>query len=96
MDLPGAFLILAAVICYILALEDAGITKDWNSAQIIGLLVGFVLIIIAFIIVEYYQKDRALLLGRVLNDRTVIVGCLFMFLFVFPHVTQWSLLMLAN
>lgn len=80
MDLPGAFLIMAAVICYILALQDAGVTKDWNSSQIIGLLVGFVLIICLFIVVEYFQKDKALLLGRLLNDRTMIVGCLFMFL----------------
>lgn len=80
MDLPGAFLIMAAVICYILALQDGGVTKAWNSSSIIGLLVGFVLIIGAFIVFEYFQKDRALLLGRLIKDRTMIVGCLFMFL----------------
>jgi hypothetical protein len=84
MDLPGAFLIMAAVICYILAMEDGGISKAWKSAYIIGLLVGFVLIICAFIVVEYFQKDRALLLGRLMKDHTMIVGCLFMFLLVIP------------
>jgi hypothetical protein len=80
MDLPGASLIMAAVICYILALQDGGVTKAWNSSQIIGLLVGFVLIIGVFIVVEYFQKDKALLLVRLIKDRTMIVGCLFMFL----------------
>jgi hypothetical protein len=80
MDLPGAFLIMAAVVCYILALQDGGVTKDWTSAYTIGLIVGFVLIIGLFIVVEYLQKEKALFLGRLMKDRTMIVGCLFMFL----------------
>lgn len=80
MDLPGASLILAAVVCYTLALQDGGVTKAWNSSTIIGLLVGFVLITAAFIVVEYFQKDRALLLGRLMRDRTMIIGCAFLFL----------------
>lgn len=78
MDLPGACLIMAAVVCYILALQDGGVTKAWNSSQVIGLLVGFVLITGAFTVVEYFQKDRALMLGRLMKDRTMIVGCFFM------------------
>ena len=77
MDLPGAGLIMAAVICYILALQYGGVTKPWNSSIVIGLLVGFVLIVIAFGIVEYLQKDRALLLPRLLKDRTMLVCCAF-------------------
>lgn len=80
MDLPGAFIIMAAVVCYILALQDGGVKHDWNSAYTIGLLVGFVLIIGLFIVVEYFQKDKALFLGRLIKDRTLIIGCLFMFL----------------
>jgi len=79
MDLPGASLILAAVVCYTLALQDGGITKAWNSFTIIGLLVGFVLIAV-FVVVEYFQRDRALLLGRLMKDRTMIIGCAFLFL----------------
>jgi len=77
MDLPGAGLIMAAVICYVLALQDGGVTKSWNSSVVIGLLVGFVLITITFGIVEYLQKDRALLLPRLLKDRTMLVCCAF-------------------
>ncbi|TVY73227.1 MFS gliotoxin efflux transporter gliA [Lachnellula suecica] len=77
MDFPGAFLIMAGVICYTLALQDGGVTRPWNSSRVIGLLVGFVLITIAFGIVEYLQKDRALLLPRIMKDRTVLVCCAF-------------------
>ena len=75
MDIPGAALIMAAVVCYILALQDGGVTKPWNSSLVIGLLIGFVLITIAFGLVEYFQKDRALLLPRLMNDRTMLVCC---------------------
>ncbi|EPE25582.1 MFS general substrate transporter [Glarea lozoyensis ATCC 20868] len=77
MDLPGAALIMAAVVCYILALQDAGVAKAWNSPTVIGLLVGFGLIVIAFGLVEYLQKDRALFLPRLMKDRTMIVCCAF-------------------
>ena len=80
MDLPGALLIMAAVICYVIAVQDGGLIKEWNSGHIIGLLVSFGLIICIFVAVEYFQKERALLLGRILYDRTMIVGSLFMFL----------------
>ena len=76
MDLPGAVMIMAAVICYILAMQYGGVTKPWNSSVVIGLLVGFGLITIAFVVVEFFQKDRALLLPRLLKDRSMIVCCL--------------------
>jgi hypothetical protein len=75
MDLPGAGFIMAAVICYILALQDGGVTRPWSSSLVIGLLVGFVLITITFGVVEYLQKDRALLLPRLMKDRTMLVCC---------------------
>ena len=77
MDLPGAGLIMAAVICYILALEAGGITKPWKSATVIGLLVGFFLILIVFAVAEYLQDDRALLVPRILKDRTTLICAAF-------------------
>lgn len=68
---------MAAVICYVLALQDGGVKRPWNSSVEIGLLVGFVLISITFGIVEYLQKDRALFLPRLMKDRTMLVCCAF-------------------
>jgi hypothetical protein len=40
MDLPGALLILAAVVCYLLALQWGGTTKSWNSPDVYGKKIG--------------------------------------------------------
>jgi len=50
MDFPGAFLIMGVLVCYSLALQYGGHTEAWNSSTVIGLLVGFVLITITFVI----------------------------------------------
>lgn len=51
MDLIGA-LILAAVVCLLLTLQWSGVTKAWNSSEVIGTFVGSSLITIAFLVVE--------------------------------------------
>lgn len=79
MDLPGTFIIMAAIICYILALQWGGQTKAWNSSDVIGTLVGFVLILIVFAVIEWYQGDRAMIVGRLLKDRTISVSMVFIF-----------------
>lgn len=77
MDLLGTFTIMAAVVCYLLALQWGGVTKSWGSADVIGTLVGFVLLIIAFIVIEVLMGERALLQGRLLKKRIIIVVCVY-------------------
>ncbi|RDW62640.1 MFS general substrate transporter-37 [Coleophoma crateriformis] len=79
MDLPGAFVIMAAVICYVLALQWGGQSKKWSDSSVIGTLVGFVLIVALFVVVEWYQDERAMMVPRLLKDRTIAVGMLFIF-----------------
>jgi MFS family permease len=71
MDLPGAAVIMCAIICYILALQWGGQSKSWGSSDVIGCLVGFVVILALFAVIEYYQGERAMIVGRIANDRTV-------------------------
>ncbi|KAB2572090.1 MFS gliotoxin efflux transporter gliA [Lasiodiplodia theobromae] len=80
MDLIGTFTIMAAVICLLLALQWGGVSKSWSSADVIGTLVGFGLISGAFVILEYLQGNRALLVPHILKKRVVYVGCLVSFL----------------
>ena len=80
MDLPGTFVIMAAAVCLPLALQWGGVSKPWNSADVIGTLIGFFLLSIVFVIVEYYQGERALLVPHILKRRVVYVGCLVSFL----------------
>ncbi|KAL8667149.1 MAG: hypothetical protein Q9168_007327 [Polycauliona sp. 1 TL-2023] len=74
MDFVGSFLIMAAVVCFILALQYGGITKPWSDKTVIGLMVGFGLITIAFCINEWYQGERALLQKRLLRRRVIWVA----------------------
>lgn len=71
MDLVGTFLIMAAVVCYLLAMQWGGSTKAWSNSTVIGTLVGFGLLLIAFIFNELWMGDRALLQPRILKIRRV-------------------------
>ncbi|KAL8883162.1 MAG: hypothetical protein Q9192_007401, partial [Flavoplaca navasiana] len=76
MDFVGSFLIMAAVVCFVLALQYGGITRPWSDKTVIGLLVGFGLIIIVFCINEWYQGERALIQKRLLRMRILWTACL--------------------
>ncbi|KAI9034951.1 MFS multidrug transporter [Aspergillus affinis] len=52
MDLMGTFTIMAAIVCYLLALQWGGVTKAWSSADVIGTIVGFMLITVLFVVIE--------------------------------------------
>ena len=80
MDLPGTFTIMSAIVCYLLALQWGGTTKSWNSADVIGTLVGFGLLIILFVVIEWYSGNYALLQFRLLKDRTLGAMCAFVFI----------------
>jgi len=77
MDPVGTFTIMAAVVCYLLALQWGGVTKPWSDSTVIGTLVGFVLLLIVFFVNEYFMGERALLQGRLLKNRIIIVACLY-------------------
>lgn len=84
MDLPGTFTILAAVICYLLALQWGGVTKSWNDSTVIGTLVGFGLLVILFVVIEWYSGERALIPFRLLKNRNVAVACAYVLFVVGP------------
>ena len=75
MDFPGAFVVMAAVVCYLLAFQWGGTTKSWKSGSVIGSLVAFGILTILFVAIEWYSGDRALLQFRLLKDRTIGAMC---------------------
>lgn len=82
MDVAGALVLLAAFICFLLAMQWGGVTKAWSSADIIGLLVGAGLLAILFVLLEFYLGEYAALNMRILrmrwvfvNSRCVLRGC---------------------
>ncbi|KAF2237957.1 MFS general substrate transporter [Viridothelium virens] len=81
MDPSGTFLIMAAVVCLALALQWGGVTKAWSSADVIGTIIGFVLIAIAFAVNEYVSGEYALLLPRLLKRRQLAIAFTYTFFF---------------
>jgi hypothetical protein len=79
MDMPGAFLIIGAMLPFLLAMQWGGLSKAWSDSSVYGCLVACGLITILFIVVEFFQGDRALLVPHLLIQRLIWVGCLFSF-----------------
>jgi MFS family permease len=68
-----------SVVCLLLALQWGGTVYAWNSSRIIGLFVGFGLMIIIFIFIQFKRGDKATLPFSVLKQRTVASAAFFLF-----------------
>jgi MFS transporter, DHA2 family, glioxin efflux transporter len=79
LDPIGIVLILTAVICYILALQWGGVTLPWSDSKIIGLFVGFGLLLFAFSFNEWWSGERAMLPPRLLKNRYIHQGMCYSF-----------------
>ena len=82
MDPLGTFTIMAAIVCFLLAIQWGGVTKSWSDSSVIGTIVGFVLLLIAFGVVEWYMGERAVLQGALIGRRDILVNCIYNFLYV--------------
>jgi hypothetical protein len=80
-DPIGTILLICTIISYILPLQFGGQTKAWNSSTVIGLLVGFPLMIIAFVAWEWFQGERAAFPPRLMSNRLILVNSIYAFLF---------------
>ena len=80
-DVVGVVLVMGAVISYILALHYSGQTYPWNSSQVVGLLVGFIMLSAAFLVWEWCQEDRAMVPFRLAKKRVYLVSSVFAFFF---------------
>ncbi|KAK2767550.1 hypothetical protein FQN54_003708 [Arachnomyces sp. PD_36] len=79
MDLIGVTAICGAVVCFVFAMQWGGVAKSWNNSDVIGTLVAFGLLIIIFVVDQWYQRDRALVMTSFLKNRTLLVGSVFSF-----------------
>ncbi|KAH1316059.1 hypothetical protein KXV95_003783 [Aspergillus fumigatus] len=80
LDLPGATLLLGATVCLNLALQWGGIVYPWSDAEVFGCLIGFGLLLIAFLGLQSRGKENANIPLRIFRSRTVSASCSFMML----------------
>jgi MFS family permease len=67
-DFPGAILASAATICLLLGLTWGGQTYPWNSAQVLGTLIGAGCLFVLFLIAEIFAAEPVLPLSLFKNQ----------------------------
>lgn len=82
LDPVGIVLTMAAIICFILGFQYAGTIYPWRSSQVIGLLVGFGLLIITLILWSVYMDEYAMLIPRLFKKRALWSICPYQFFFL--------------
>lgn len=58
LDLPGATLLLGATSCLNLALQWGGIVYPWSDSKVFGCLIGFGLLLITFLCLQWRGKEK--------------------------------------
>ncbi|KAM0342593.1 hypothetical protein ACHAPU_009448 [Fusarium lateritium] len=79
LDLLSNLLLLPALTSLFLALSWAGTKYTWYSGQVVGLLVTFAVLLVAFILQHIRLGDAAALPPRLMKHRSVIAGFIFIF-----------------
>ncbi|KAI0970358.1 MFS gliotoxin efflux transporter glia [Xylaria arbuscula] len=87
-DIPGIALCLGLLVAFTLALQWGGTAMPWSSSRVIGLLVGFGVISIVFSFLQWYMGENAMLVGRVLKQRTIAALSAYIF---FLNATNFTL-----
>ncbi|EGP91874.1 unnamed protein product [Zymoseptoria tritici ST99CH_3D1] len=76
-DIAGAFFLICAIVCLLLALQWGGSVYPWSNSKVWGNILGFGLLIIVFVALQFYLGDRATMPPRILKQRTVAACAIF-------------------
>lgn len=79
MDPVGVVLAMAGIISYTLFVEYGGIRYPWSHSTVIGLGVGWILIWLSWLAVQYFNGERAMIPGRLFRKNATYVMYAFFF-----------------
>ncbi|KAM0541907.1 hypothetical protein ACHAPJ_013054 [Fusarium lateritium] len=79
LDLVSNMLLLPALTSLFLAFSWAGTTYSWDSGEVIGPLLTFAVLLVAFALNQIRRGDAAALPPRIMKHRTIIAGFIFIF-----------------
>jgi hypothetical protein len=77
LDYIGGTLLFGAFTCLLLGIQWGGSTYAWDSSRVIGLFVGLGLLLALFIAQQWRLGDQATIPYRILKQRSVLMGSLF-------------------
>jgi MFS family permease len=73
-DVIGCLVLVSAVVSLLLALQWGGSKYPWGNGRVIGLLVTFGILVIAFIGIQLWMWDNATIPPRILKNRSMLAG----------------------
>lgn len=79
LDPIGLVILIPALVCILLATQWGGAEYSWRNARIVALFVLGGLLLIAFVVTQRWQKDRATIPPTVAKQRTVWACSIFSF-----------------
>ncbi|KAI5855061.1 major facilitator superfamily transporter [Durotheca rogersii] len=71
LDLLGLVFFLPSIICFLLAMEWAGIQYDWSDWRIIVVMVFFGVLLVAFVADQFFMGEDATVPVRLAKQRTI-------------------------
>jgi hypothetical protein len=92
MDPLGALFLIGAIVCLLLALQWGGLERSWTSSTVWGCLLGFVLLLTVFVLIQRRMGEKATIPGRVLKQRSIMAVALTLFFMSMGMYTYVSLL----
>lgn len=75
-DALGTLLFLGTICCLLLTLQWGGQTIGWQNCRIIGLFIGFGILLAAFSFLQWRRGDYVTIPIRVLRRRSILMGVL--------------------
>ncbi|KAL5324581.1 hypothetical protein ACEPPN_009127 [Leptodophora sp. 'Broadleaf-Isolate-01'] len=74
MDLAGTTLFISSMVCLSLALQWGGNSIPWSDPKAWGLMLGFGLLLIAFVALQFKLGENATIPPRVFSARSIILA----------------------
>lgn len=71
LDIAGTIVFLPSIICLLLALQWGGSKYPWSNGRVIALFVVFGVLMIAFLVLQWYGQERATVPPRMIKNRNV-------------------------
>jgi MFS family permease len=85
-DPVGVVLAMGGIVCFILALQYGGTTYPWGSSVVIGLLIGFGLLVVALLGWETWLGEYAMMLPRLYKQRSLSTTAPYQFFFMGSYI----------